>query len=258
MKKLGFLSAFILTIFIANATVFFFFYELPSVQLLLSLAVGHASNKDMTNFVEYFSKGEVIPELQGLSNGYTNFSENSHKKANLPVGFDLDFRFFFGNIGAGFQIGYHLDKAEYELSASGSSSYSPVKATTAVELWVVPYVGTLFYRVDLGSSNSFVLLGGGLGYYSGKLKVDQKLEGTTSSDYAYDDSYRQSKIGFHVLVEYDYAFDFGLTLFAGLKYRYVKFDEFKDGSYVMTNYDGSKLKASLTGVVFYFGTGFSF
>ena len=258
MKKLGFLSAFILTIFIANATVFANDNELPSVQLLLSLAVGHASNKDMTNYAEYLAEKDKS-DLKLPPYSYANVDESKKTKANLPVGFDLDFRFFFGNIGAGFQIGYHLDKAESELSAKdSSSSYLDVKSTSAVELWVVPYVGTLFYRVDLGSSNSFLLLGGGLGYYSGKLKVDQKLEGTTSSDYAYDDSYRQSKIGFHALVEYDYAFDFGLTLFAGVKGRYLKFNEFKDGSNVMRNVDGSKFKAGLTGVVFYFGTGFSF
>ena len=131
MKKIGFLSVFILTFFVANATVFAYDGEKPKYQLLLSLAAGYAKNKDMDNSAKK-SVQNYKKYLNSQTPAYTNFSEND-TKANLPVGFDLDFRYFFSNFGFGLQVGYYLEKAESELSASGGAGNLPVKATQTVE-----------------------------------------------------------------------------------------------------------------------------
>lgn len=78
--------------------------------------------------------------------------------------------------------------------------------------------------------------------------------------------YMQSKVGYHLLFEYDYLFDSGFTIFGGIKGRYVQLDEFKDGDKILySDGDGlishngnKKLKAGLTGVAAYIGLGFSF
>ncbi|MCL1834296.1 MAG: hypothetical protein FWG49_07330 [Leptospirales bacterium] len=238
IKKILFTTAALLisTSFIANTTVFASDGEKPSIQLLVSGVIGYAYNKDMGDAVD------AIGEDYILSNpGYKGIETTM---PYIPVGFDLDFRYFFDSFGIGLQVGSHAAVAETEAKGSSVPKY-----TATYTLSVIPVVATLFYRFDSDSSNSFVLLGGGVGYYFGTMKV----EGVSWAG-----DFNQSKIGFHALVEYDYAFDFGLTLFAGVKGRYLKFNEFKDGSNVMRNVDGSKFKAGLTGVVFYFGTGFSF
>ena len=256
MRKFGFLSVFVLIFFIYSATGFARSEgQLPEYQLLFSLDVGWTNNKDMNDEVKKLAQDDM-EELKLAPLNYSNFSD-SISKGNLPVGFDLDFRYFNDNFGIGLQVGYHLTKAESELSASGSPGYSPVKTTSTIELSVVPVVVTLFYRFESDSSNSFVLVGGGLGYYFGTISYDWKMTGGgTGSDSMPD--FKQSKIGFHILLEYDYAFDFGLTLFGGIKARYVQFNEFKDGSYYLENYKHEKFKAGLTGVSLYLGAGASF
>jgi len=255
MRKFGFLSVFVLTFLIYSATGFAYYEESqpPSMQILLSMSVGGAKNGDMTDMVKDDAK---YFELDLGSSGYNKFSDIKTTKANLPVGFDLDFRYFFDNIGVGFQIGYYLDKAEAKVTASdNTSSLANTTATSTMELWVVPYVGTVFYRLAF-SPNSFMLFGGGLGYYKGKITYDLEYTGgIAASD---SGTYKQSKIGYHILAEYDYAFDIGFTLFAGLKAKYVQFDKFKGGGETLENWDDSKLEAGLTGISFYFGLGFSF
>ena len=256
MRKFGFFSAFVLIFFIYSATGFAYSEsQLPEYQLLFSLDVGYAYNKDMNDDVDDYTL-----YAEDDLNTYYSPSSYSHKvettKANLPVGFNIEFRSFWDNIGFGVQVGYHMVKAESKL---GGSYPDHDKATSTYELTVVPIVATLYYRVDFESSNSFVLVGGGLGYYFGNLSVELERQDDLLGIWnkrSFDGS--QSKIGAHILVEYDYVFDFGLTLFAGLKARYVQFDEFKDGIYYLKNNSGSKFKAGLTGVSLYLGAGASF
>jgi len=257
MRKFCFLSVFLLIFFIYSATGFAFTPNKPEYQLLLSLVVGYANNKDMNNWAK-----EAEDYINWLYSG--GRLESNLSKANIPVGFDIDFRYFFDDIGLGLQIGYHLTKAEGSPQLSGNfpapfSRYGTFKVTDTEELIVVPVVATLYYRIDLESENSFVLLGGGIGYYFGTYNScwTESFNGITINEYKLD-GFKQSKIGFHALVEYDYVFGSGLTLFGGIKYRYVQFDELKKGGRTVQNVDGGKLKAGLTGVAAYIGLGYSF
>jgi len=262
MKKLVLLSVCILIFFAYSAAGFAYSDgKLPSMQLLVSFAViSYADNKSMNNSTKNRAQEDadlgnsiIVP-----SSPYDKFRLNNKKADDDTIGFGMDFRYFHDNIGIGFQTGYSVARADSEMSnpyRSGSSD----RSVTACKLYVVPIVATLFYRIGLESSKSFVLFGGGLGYYYGRIKFDYEDQ---TSFYPDDRSFRwygeQSKIGYHILIEYDYVFENDLVIFGGIKGRYVKFDEFKDGNQIRLEYGtNKKLKAGLTGAVVYFGFGVS-
>jgi len=236
MRKLGFISAFMLFFFIANVTGFADSNK-PDFQVLLSGSLGFAYNKNLIDMTsddaDYFAPSLAWEEETVIP-----------LWAVLPMGFDLGFRYFPGsNIGLGLEIGSHTLTVESKMTCE-----FPDKATVTAELTVRPIVGNIYYRFDSDSSNSFVLIGGGVGYYFGEFKYDIKPNMVPSESY----SGKQSKIGFQLLLEYDYVFDIGLTLFGGAKYRYVEFDDFNG------DFKGSGIKAKLTGVALYIGGGYSF
>ncbi|MCL1864561.1 MAG: hypothetical protein FWF73_01975 [Spirochaetes bacterium] len=252
MKKLGFISAFMLFFFIANATGFADDNKL-SMQLLVSGVMGYGKNPGMNSS----AKNSAQEDVDLIYSLYSARFDVDSSTANWPKGGDIDFRYFFDNIGLGLELGYHITKAE----AKATHSNYLEKTTSTFKLSVIPVVATLYYKIDLESSNNFILLGGGVGYYFGNMNFDYKEEIIPSSwpYHSSSNDYKQSKVGYHVLVEYDYVMDVGFTFFAGMKYRYVKFDEFKDGSYILHEYGTSKnLKAGLTGVALYLGAGMSF
>jgi len=100
----------------------------------------------------------------------------------------------------------------------------------------------------------------GIGLQVGSHSTSESKADITSTTNSYlEKDFTQSKIGYHLLVEYDYIFDFGLTLFGGIKGKYMKFDGFKEGG--ATFYYGTKkvdIEAGLTGVALYIGAGYSF
>ncbi|MCL1911321.1 MAG: hypothetical protein FWG13_03860 [Leptospirales bacterium] len=113
MKKFGFWGVFIIIFFAANATVFAY-SEKPEYQLLASFAAGYANNKDMNDSADK----DVKYIRNAINNYYTTYygtiypsKIESSTKANTPVGFDLEFRYFSNNIGFGLQVGYHSAKA---------------------------------------------------------------------------------------------------------------------------------------------------
>lgn len=266
MKKLGFLSAFIIIFFVANATVFAYSYsEKPSMQLLVSGALGYAKNSGMDNIVKNSAKKDA-DDLNDAINLYNATKQpwepvrpanfySSDNPAKWSKGVDIDFRYFFDNLGFGLEVGYHTVKSESEAKAK---SYWSDKLTSTLKLTVVPIAATLFYRIELESPNSFVLLGGGFGYYLGIMNFDWKWKSHEGTHNSYKKDYKQSKIGYHVFIEYDYVFENGFTFFFGLKGRYVKFDEFKDGNLILYEGYNKKLEAGLTGVAAYIGAGVSF
>ncbi|MCL1864563.1 MAG: hypothetical protein FWF73_01985 [Spirochaetes bacterium] len=261
MKKLVFISALIFVFFIYNASGFADSSDSSGdkteYQLLISGVMGYANNKDMNASAENEAKFQA-EALNFYYYGINYPYKINSKKANLPVGVDIDFRLFSDNIGIGLQVGYHTAKAESEVSSASFPDKDRIDIT--YELSVVPIVGTLFYRMNFESSNSFVLFGGGIGYYFGLMTVDFKwqnnmygLAGMDSNDGT------RTVIGLHALIEYDYVFDMGFTIFGGIKARYVRFDEFdKDEKFYIADSNWEKIKANLTGVAAYIGAGYSF
>ena len=247
MRKFSFLSVFVLIFFIYSATGFANSYKEKPFQLLLSGVASFTNNKDMNDWAD--ATTIYVAYINSISNYSTDTS-----KAKTATGFDFEFRYFPDNLwdlGFGLQIGSHTAKAESKLDSPGLRQY-----TCTYELTVIPIVANLYYRIDFESSNGFMLLGGGLGYYFGEMKLEEKgVPNPASLDG------KQSKIGFQLLAEYDYVFDIGFTLFGGIKYRYVQFDKFDGdfGDFVsVASFTNKKFKAGLSGVALYIGLGYSF
>jgi hypothetical protein len=255
MIKKFYASVVFLAVFCISATALFAQEDgsgefTTSFQILGSMSLGYASNSNLNDVASKSGDDDVV-----YYNAYpliknTFSAENS--TADFTYGFDLDLRYFFGNVGIGAEVGYHIAEAKSEVT---SSVYS-ASTTTTIGIAVIPVVATLFYRVPMESSSNFILIGGGLGYYSGTLKYKYEDDSGVLPDLSSSIEGKQSTIGYHALVEYDYVMESGLTFYTGLKARYVHFNEFdKDGSPLM--YNGKNLEASLTGVNWYFGAGFS-
>jgi hypothetical protein len=253
MIKKFYASVVFLAVFCISATALFAQEDgsgefTTSFQILGSMSLGYAGNSDINDLAKDSGNEDVNWFNANIVSANNSFSaENT--SANFTYGFDLELRLFFENFGIGAEVGYHEAQAKSEVTSTKWSN----NATTEVTLSVVPVVATLYYMIPMESSKSFVLFGAGAGYYSGKLKFDWVQ---VAPDNSFVLEGKQSTIGYHALVEYDYVMESGLTFYTGLKGRYVHFNEFdKDGSPLM--YNGKNLEASLTGVNWYFGAGFS-
>ena len=171
------------------------------------------------------------------------------------VGIEFEFRYFPSNLGFGLQTGFNTTNAKSEVETP-RDLFGRGKYTSTYGFLVIPVVANLYYRIDFESSNNFVLLGGGAGYYFGRMKWNEKAKNSLGR-VVYDEEVEgwQSKIGFQLLVEYDYVWDIGLTAFAGIKYSFVQFDKF--GGEFGDVFDGIGFKAGL-GFALYFGAGYLF
>ncbi len=220
-----------------------------SFQILGSLSLGYAGNSDINGLAKDSGNEDAAWFNANIVSANNSFSaENT--SANFTYGFDLDLRLFFGSFGIGAEVGYHEAQAKSEVTSTKWAN----NATTEVTLSVVPVVASLYYMIPMESSRSFLLFGAGAGYYSGKLKFDW-VQVAPNDSFVLEG--KQSVIGYHALVEYDFVMESGLTFFTGLKARYVKFDKFKDGGDTVKTYSGESLGASLSGINCYFGAGFS-
>ena len=248
IKKFS-VSAALVAVFIMSGSMLFAQDADSALQVLGSFSLGYASNSDMNDVTK--DDGENISDYYNTLSGTSDFSSED-SSASFTYGFDVDLRYFFGNFGIGGEIGYHAAEAESKVSGSGWQD----EASSTATLTVIPMVATCYYRFTSPESKSFLLVGAGLGLYSGEMKYVLKDEDTIAGDFGYTLEGSQSVIGYHALVEYDLVFDGGLTVFTGLKARYVQFDEFKDGSAVLT-YNGDNFEAGLTGISWYLGAGIS-
>lgn len=252
IKKL-FFPTILLTVFFISGSMLFAQENsspLPAFQLLGSIDLGYAHNPDMDDNASDRGKNRAN-YYNSLVAGDPFDTEDS--SACLTYGFDFDLRFFFDNIGIGAQLGYHRAEAESKISGSGWAD----KATYTYTLSVVPMVASLFYRMPMNDNqNSFILFGGGAGVYYAELEAAYEDKDTISGDDSFSFTGENYAIGYHILAEYDYLIG-GLTLFAGIKARYVQFDKFAKGDVTLINLDGSNLEAGLTGVSVYLGAGLS-
>jgi len=220
------------------------------LQILGSFALGYASNSDINDAAAGVAQSDA--DYYNSIVAGDPFSVDS-SKANFTYGFDLDLRYFFGNIGIGAEVGYHTAKAKSEVTGSNYVD----KTTTTIKLDVIPVVATVYYKIPVGeASNNFLLVGAGLGYYSGKLDVKYEDNDTIVGDTSYTLKGDQSTIGYHALVEYDYVINSGITFFTGVKVRYVQFDKFEKSGAAIT-YAGDNISGGLTGINWYIGAGIS-
>lgn len=218
-------------------------------QILGSLSAGYARNSDMNSITK--DDGDYYTEEYN-SIVYDDTFSSDNSAADFPIGADFELRYFYSNFGIGANIGIHEVSAESEVT----SPYYKDKATSSATLTVRTLVATCYYRIFSPNLKHFLILGGGLGHYSGKLKYELEDDDSLSYDFSRSFNGKQSVIGYHALAEYDFVFFRSLTLFTGFKLRYVEFDEFKNNGNVI-KYKGDNFEAGLTGVIWYFGAGFS-
>ena len=247
MKKICLLLVFMFAFFISEKTVYAdwnreFSRLNQSFQMLISFDIGYAYNAGMNN------------SAKNSAQAYADSKPSStvdNSPAKWLFGLDADLRYFYYSFGIGLQAGAHFVNSESEVTAAG---WAGSESTAFYELLVVPVVATLYYRTEINSLNLFFLAGAGAGYYYGEMDCDDD----NRNDVSKYETFKQTKIGYHILVELDYASDNGYMLFTGLKARYVQFDEFKADGIVLKEYGSDKnLKAGLTGISWYFGAGFT-
>jgi len=257
MKKICLLSVCIFIFFVSVAEVYADWNSeysplYPSFQVLVSVATGYVNNTSMNDL----TKRRARKDADKLNHPFKRNQVESSPAHHFPLGLDFELRFFYDTFGLGLQAGYHAVRAKTDVVNSVTDS---VETTTTSYLSVKPVVATLYYRIELGSIYQFLLVGAGTGYYFGRIDLEHEGSILASSEY-FGGSYKaQTQKGYHFLIEYDIYSSSSLTFFAGLKARYLKFDEFKKGGNALKVYGTDKnVKASLTGIACYAGLGLSF
>ena len=248
MKRFGLFAAALLLSLGVSSTVFADYNS--NFHLAARFGVGYAQNDDMNNYVSGFGDS-VADQVNAIAsaNGLVGGFEGNDKKANVNYGFDIEPRFFFGDFGFSFSIGYHSTESE---STVESSRWSDT-ASRKMELSVIPMLATLYYRSKI-NDDLFFLLGAGAGYYKAALEYSWEDNISISSTYGQSNSQEAtgSTIGYHARIELDYMFS-SVAIYGGIAGRYVNIDNFEYQGITVKNSDGSNLEAGLTGVFMYFG-----
>ncbi|KQC14227.1 MAG: hypothetical protein APR63_05920 [Desulfuromonas sp. SDB] len=173
-----------------------------------------------------------------------NLQEEEKKEAVVYSSIRLEQRFYTGNLVFAPAIAYYqTTRGEREVIGNTGSYYNQA------ELKTFSLQSTIYYRIGNIQSN-YVLLGGGLGYYQGTLKLE----------YGFNDSLSRNEgsgwtMGWHSGMEYNHSFG-NIVLKAGLISRFAEIYELEVENNQNTKiYDSG---ASLTGISLYAGLGYRF
>ena len=182
-------------------------------------------------------------EIAGKGAVGTNPEVKSDKSNIIYGGFDLEPRYFTGNIVYGLSIGYHnTTKGEREVQG-GLGVY-----TATADLSFFSMRASAYYRVGL-SDSSFILLGGGLGYYRASLSLNVEANGVVLAE---GDGTGWT-IGWHAGLEYNKKLG-PVFVSLGIMSRFAEVWNME-----VDNQNGSELydaSANLTGIYFYVGAGY--
>jgi opacity protein-like surface antigen len=204
--------------------------DTPSYGLFLNTQFGSANNLRMSDYMN--ARSDVF--ASGANTTATK------KEPLFCYGFDLEGRFFSGNIVYGASIGYLS-------TTKGSREVAAYNYTEEITLKAMSIRGSVYYRITLESGNR-VLLGGGLGYYYGT------MENKYSSIYASQTGHRKDSswtIGWHTGIEYDIVFgSFNISLSA--MSRYAEFYKFR-----INQYNNDTTSGGFTGLYCTVGAGYT-
>lgn len=172
----------------------------------------------------------------------SNIKEDQEENNLLYAGFDLEPRYFSGNLGYGLAFGYY-NTTNGSRNISGSVNRFHADA----DLTAIAIRPSIYYRVGL-DNNNFVLLGGGLGYYRASLKVatgfNNNLESYEGTGWT---------IGWHAGIEYNWVFG-PVVVNCGVMSRFAEIWKLEinkaNGDEV---YDSG---ASFSGIYFHVGAGY--
>ncbi len=172
--------------------------------------------------------------------------EEDEGKRKEPIGYagvDLEPRFFLGNLVYAASLGfYNVSTGAREVRGVGGTY------KTELSLQMTAVRGSIYYKVGL-SDKSFILLGGGLGYYIGTMEEINNLNGVEQSD---EDT--EWTIGWHTVLEYNRLLFGSFVFSAGLMSRFAEIYNFQVNE--VDNDD--KFSGNITGLYLYVGVGYLF
>lgn len=221
-------------------------------NIIVDFGLGYAHNPGVSKFnydygnyvFDYVNRSLIASGNNGGFNG-------SNMDAGFTYNYNAELRILFNSFGFSIGTGYYWTNTQSE----AESVYWSDKLRVRSDLTATPVLATIYYKLRLGDKNtnnySFLLIGGGAGYYFSKIKLHVDL------DSAGDDSetYKGNAIGCHLKVEYNWVLGAYFNIFAGMKGRYVEITKYKDHAFTLTQQDGSNVKAGFSGADVYFGIG---
>lgn len=147
--------------------------------------------------------------------------------------------------------GYISDKT------SGSTLFDSIdKVNIELHISAIPILLTGLYVLPAGKLN--IHLGGGIGYYLGKVKIEFKSQ--TYPETNEETKWDGSQIGFHVLSGVEYYITKRVSLSGNLMYRLAKIDKLEDdnGKRVRVGLDQKILRLDFSGLEIKSGVNFYF
>ncbi len=147
----------------------------------------------------------------GRSQAGANQTEPGEKSSVFYTGFNIEPRIFIGNIVIGPSFGYYSTTTGKRQVTGSNGTYR-----ASLELNVYSLAATIYYKINL-SDVSFLLLGGGLGYYNGALDIKYGMNNNIESHKA-----NSWTIGWHTGLEYNRKLG-ALSLNFGVLSRFTEF-----------------------------------
>ncbi|MFH0977416.1 MAG: hypothetical protein V1874_16680 [Spirochaetota bacterium] len=176
------------------------------------------------------------------------YQEKEEKSTLIYGGFDLEPRYYTGNIVYGVSIGYHkTTTGKRELTGTQIATTNPLSYKAEASLSMFSVMSTIYYKINK-SDTSFLLLGGGLGYYRATLKLKEGFNTNINS-------YKGNgwTIGWHTQIEYNKTFG-NVVLAGGVMSRFAEVWKLEiNDSSGNEKYDSS---VNMTGIYFYIGAGY--
>lgn len=173
--------------------------------------------------------------------------EEDEGQRKEPIGYagvDLEPRLFLGNLVYAASLGFYNVSTGAREVRGGGNTY-----TTELSLQMTAVRGSVYYRVGL-SEKSFILLGGGLGYYIGTMEETNTLNGVVQES----DEDTKWTIGWHTALEYNRLLFGSFVFSAGIMSRFAEIYNFQ----VNEVNDDDKFSGNITGLYLYIGVGFLF
>jgi hypothetical protein len=207
-----------------------------TIGIFLNGGLGFANNLRMADRLN--ARRDAAKVLLG--------GEEDEGKRREPIGYaglDLEPRLFSGNLVYALSLGfYNVSTGAREVSGVGGTY------KTELSLQMTGFRGSIYYKVGL-SDKSFILLGGGLGYYIGTMEEINNLNGVEQSD---EDT--KWTIGWHTALEYNRLLFGSFVFSAGIMSRFAEIYNFQ----VNEVDDDDKFSGNITGLYLYVGVGYLF
>ncbi len=172
-----------------------------------------------------------------------NMKEETDTTNMFYGGLELEPRYFSGNLVYGLSIGFqNTNKGERKVTGNNGT----FQATADLNFFLMK--ASMYYRVVV-SDTSFVLLGGGLGYYRANLELETKFNNTIVNE----GSGSAWTIGWHMGIEYNKRLG-PVYLSLGLLSRFAEVWNME-----FDNQNGNEMidsSVNLTGFYLYAGVGY--